>query len=119
MSQSLVDCGIVLEKYFEANVNNTDPVDIKDILGRFSTDVIGSCAFGIDCNSFKDPNSPFRKYGNRVFTFSKFDVVKLIFGINFPKAAKALGICITPKPVSNFFYKLAQDTVEYREKNKV
>ncbi|KAJ8933327.1 hypothetical protein NQ318_020830 [Aromia moschata] len=32
MFQTLVDCGIVLEKYFEANVSSSDSVDIKDVL---------------------------------------------------------------------------------------
>ncbi|KAJ8933324.1 hypothetical protein NQ318_020827 [Aromia moschata] len=119
MFQTLVDCGIVLEKYFEANINNTDPVDIKDILGRFTTDVIGSCAFGLECNSFKDPDSPFRRHGKRVFVFTVFDMLKGIFSLNFPKLAKTLGVCTNSEPVRNFFYKLAQDTVEYREKNKI
>ncbi|KAJ8933141.1 hypothetical protein NQ318_003169 [Aromia moschata] len=79
----------------------------------FSTDVIGSCAFGLECNSFKDPDSPFRTYGKRVFVSTNFDI------LNFPNLAKTLGVCLTPSPVSNFFYKLAEDTVEYREKNKV
>ncbi|XP_023312855.1 cytochrome P450 6A1-like, partial [Anoplophora glabripennis] len=52
MFQTLVDCGLVLEDYIESNITPKEPVDIKDLLGCFSTDVIGSCAFGLDCNSF-------------------------------------------------------------------
>jgi hypothetical protein len=34
-------------------------VDVKDVLDRFITDVIASCSFGIDCNSFEDRDTLF------------------------------------------------------------
>lgn len=43
-----------------------DAVDIKDVVSRFTTDVIGSCAFGLDCNSLQNPNSEFRLYGQKL-----------------------------------------------------
>ncbi|KAJ8935460.1 hypothetical protein NQ318_021706 [Aromia moschata] len=119
MFHYLIDCGSLLEKYLEENVDDIGPVDIKDILGRFSTDVIGSCAFGLNCNSFKEPDSPFRVHGKRVTALTKFDMLKLLFCMSFPEFSRALGFCINSAPVRKFFYKLAQDMVEYRRKNNV
>ncbi len=38
-------------------------VDIKDFFARYTTDVIGSCAFGIEANSLANPESDFIKNG--------------------------------------------------------
>ncbi|KAJ8913630.1 hypothetical protein NQ315_007347 [Exocentrus adspersus] len=120
MFQTLVDCGLVLEKYIEQNVTtNKEPVDIKNILACFSTDVIGSCAFGLNCNSFKDPNSAFRKYGNKIFSISKLRGLQMMIVTSFPSMGKVLGIRQVPKDVADFFTKVVQDTVTYREKNNV
>ncbi|KAJ8913650.1 hypothetical protein NQ315_007367 [Exocentrus adspersus] len=119
MFQTMVDCGLILEKYIEEDVANKKVVDIKDVLGRFSTDIIGSCAFGLECNSFKEPNSLFRVYGKKVFDPSIFDLLKGFFSVLFPNLAKALGTHAVPSDISNFYTKVVEDTVSYREKNKV
>lgn len=48
----------------------TFSTDIKDILARYTTDVIASCAFGVEANSLKNPESEFRKNGKRIFDFN-------------------------------------------------
>ncbi|CAH1382250.1 unnamed protein product, partial [Tenebrio molitor] len=93
------------------------PTDIKEALGCFTTDIIGSCAFGLDCNTFAEENSPFREYGRKVFNFNGLRLFKLTFSASFPKTAKILGVTQTPEDVSNFFIKVVKDTVSYREKN--
>ena len=60
-------CGNKLAQVLEKMPN--EPFDVKDLCARFTTDVIGSCAFGIETHSLDDPNSEFRKMGNRIFEF--------------------------------------------------
>nr|WCC58070.1 cytochrome P450 [Pharsalia antennata] len=118
MFSTLVDCGLVLEKYIESNIDNVEGADIKEILGKFSTDIIGSCAFGLECNSFTEPNSPFREYGKKIFQpLPKLRSFIRILMLQNHKLARALGVRQTNKEVSDFFTKVVKDTVAYREKN--
>nr|QYA71986.1 cytochrome P450 [Anoplophora glabripennis] len=119
MFQTLVDCGLVLEDYIESNITPKEPVDIKDLLGCFSTDVIGSCAFGLDCNSFKDPDSAFRRFGLKAFSISGLGVIRLLFCQSFPGLARALRIRQVSADIAEFFSNVVRDTVSYREKNNV
>ncbi|KAJ8940731.1 hypothetical protein NQ318_005482 [Aromia moschata] len=114
MFQTLVDCGLVMER---ENVSSTHAIDIKDILGNFSTDIIGSCAFGIECNSFKQPDSPFRAHSKNFFSRTKIGQLKGIFAQNFPRLARSLGVKLINPEVSQFYTKVVEDTVRYRLEN--
>jgi cytochrome P450 family 6 len=61
MYQTLVDCGQELGSILEKSAINEEIIEIKDFLVRYSTDVISSCAFGIQCNSLKNPDAEFRE----------------------------------------------------------
>ncbi|KAJ3642928.1 hypothetical protein Zmor_025675 [Zophobas morio] len=95
------------------------PIDIKEALGCFTTDVIGSCAFGLDYNTFKEENSPFREYGRKALLTSPLLMLRLIFGMLFPNVARRLGVTAVRKDVSAFFMKVVKDTIHYRETNNV
>lgn len=96
-------------------------VDMKDILARYTTDVIGSCAFGIECNSLKDPEVTFRKYGQRMFQRSFMDSFKRILLMTpIGKYLHEMRLMkIGKKDVANFFYNLTQEIVSYREKGNI
>jgi cytochrome P450 family 6 len=117
MFQTLVDCEPNLLQKIENDRVAGVPTDIKEALGCFTTDIIGSVAFGLECNTFAEENSPFRKYGRKVFTLNTLRLLKITLISSFPNAAKNLGVVQTPKDVSKFFINLVKDTVSYRENN--
>ncbi|KAJ8936059.1 hypothetical protein NQ318_004960 [Aromia moschata] len=119
MFQTLIDAGVILENHFLENVVTKDAIDIKDVLARFTTDIIGSCAFGIECNSFKEPDSPFRKYGKRYLELNKLELVQHAFNQNFKAVARALGSRVVNADVSKFFMKVVEDVVAYRKENQI
>ncbi|KAF2902943.1 hypothetical protein ILUMI_03243 [Ignelater luminosus] len=119
MFQTLIECGKQMSEYMEEASLKEESIDIKDISGCFTTDVIASCAFGIDCNSFKDRNSDFRKHLKRNFVFTISEILGSMLGFTAPNLARKLGIRFVPKEVSDFFLRIIRETVEYREKNNV
>lgn len=119
MFPTLVECSESLEEAVVRACQASQAIDIKELAGCFTTDVIGSCAFGLDCRSFKDKDAPFRKYGKLIFTFSKAQSIKRMLSFAFPNLAKAMGFRIIKKEVSEFFVNVVKDTVAYREANNI
>ncbi|XP_069672362.1 probable cytochrome P450 6a13 [Periplaneta americana] len=119
MFQTLVDCGEELKTCLEESARKQETIEMKDLLARFSTDVISSCAFGIQCNCLKNENAEFRQWGRKVFT-PTFRAV--IFGLLSNIAPFILDITKFngfDSEVSKYFRKMVSETVEYREKNNV
>lgn len=99
--------------------SNSGDIEIKDVLARFTTDVIGTCAFGIECNSLRNPDSLFREMGRRTFEMSALEQIRLMFTANFRDISRKMGLKFTKDDVTEFFMSAVKDTVEYREKNNV
>ena len=56
-------------EYLEITIKpNGTIIDIKDLFQRLSLDSIGFCAFGIEMNSFEDPNNSLMKNCKQSFT---------------------------------------------------
>lgn len=92
-------------------------VDVKEIMGNYTMDVIGSTAFGLDCNSFKNPNSEYRRKTKRFFSYTKLEAAKIMIFMNNHNLGRFLNYCITPQEVTDFFMKTIKETVSYRETN--
>ncbi|GJQ73211.1 hypothetical protein Trydic_g13592 [Trypoxylus dichotomus] len=93
-------------------------VDIKSSLEKFTIDVIGSCAFGINCNGFETPNSDFRRYGEKIF-HSPFKMFKVGLGMSYKVLAKRVGLTTIGKDSDDFFCNLAMDRYNYRVRNGI
>lgn len=94
-------------------------IEVKELLASFTTDIIGNVAFGVECNSIKDPNSVFRAQGRKIFDASKLQMIKFVFITSFPKLGHLFNVKFFDAEVSEFFLSLVRRTVEYREKNSV
>ncbi|XP_055696377.1 cytochrome P450 6A1-like isoform X1 [Lutzomyia longipalpis] len=119
MHSTIIAVAQEFQQFLGECANKKEEVEIKDILGRFTTDVIGSCAFGVECNSLNDPDTEFRRMGKKVFDFKGFEFLKLFFLSMFPDIGRALHIRATKVDVSEFFMRLLRETIDYREKNNV
>jgi len=119
MFQRLVECGQELQTCLEKVGERGDVIEIKDVLARFSTDIISSCAFGIECNCLKNEDAEFRKWGRKIFEPSvKRLVIGILSGIA-PVILDTLKVTTLDSDVTKYFRNMVQETVEYREKNNV
>lgn len=62
------DCGKDLLKVL-TDLPSGEPLDVKSLTSRFTMDVIGTCAFGIETKCLTNPNSQFEQMGRRMFKF--------------------------------------------------
>lgn len=119
MFQTFADVSDQLVRTLTDGSKDANPVEMKDILARFSTDVIASTAFGIECNSLKNPHTEFREMGRRAFTQTITDTIKIFIIRCFPDFARILKIGIFSPTCTTFFQKAVYETIEFREKNNV
>ncbi|XP_037947263.1 probable cytochrome P450 6a14 [Teleopsis dalmanni] len=94
-------------------------VDIKDLSARYTTDVIGTCAFGIECNSLQDPNAEFRHRGRSIFEKPRHTPLILSLLNRNMNLARLLHIKVIRSDVSKFFLEVVKSTVQFRIKNNV
>ncbi|KRJ98365.1 uncharacterized protein Dyak_GE19208, isoform D [Drosophila yakuba] len=123
MSEVVVEVGHHLvdatEKAVKAGEVENGDVEIKDLCARFTTDVIGSCAFGLECNSLQDPNAEFRKKGRMVFDEPRHSTLIQNFIFTNAKWAKKLRMKALRDDLTDFFMSAVKNTVDYRLKNGI
>lgn len=117
MFQTLVECGGPLVCSVEEQARNQTAIDIKEVLGRYTTDIIGSCAFGLECNSFESEDAEFRKQGKKLFSINFLKAIKIAIVFSVPKLASFFRISQQTKEEIDFYLNIVRDTIEFREKN--
>ena len=72
--------------------------EFKTLSTKFTVDVIASCAFGIEVNSFSNPTNDFHKIAQKVTNFASFKTaLKLAGFLMSPKLMKLLKIRLFDK----------------------
>ncbi|XP_047107480.1 cytochrome P450 6a2-like isoform X2 [Schistocerca piceifrons] len=94
-------------------------VELKQLLSTFTTDVIGVCAFGIECGAIDDVNSQFRRISSMVFDTSTTAAFRQVVAQTLPTVALLPGMSFFSNHVKEFFDRIATETYQYREKHNV
>ncbi|XP_065367004.1 uncharacterized protein LOC135959837 [Calliphora vicina] len=106
-------------KVFDKAVDDSEIIEVSDLMARFTTDVIGSCAFGLEMSSLRDPNNKFRMMGRKSIVEQRYGRLGIAFRNSFPKLAKRLHMKDTLQEVEDFFMGIVKETVRYREENNI
>lgn len=118
MFPTVVEVAERFKNHLTEVIARNDEVEIRDLLARFTTDVIGTCAFGIECNSLTDPNAEFKRMGEKAFV-PKYvgPIIMAIHGLK--KWSTRLKVKVFTDDVIEFFMNVVRETVEFREKNNI
>jgi cytochrome P450 family 9 len=82
--------------------------------------VIASVAFGIEINSFKNPDNKFQRVAKKVSDFSSFKTQMKLLALLFAlPIMKALKIGLFDKDVNEFFKTAVCDMMSYREEKGI
>lgn len=90
-------------------------------MARYTTDVIGSCAFGTECSSLREPQAEFRQVGRRIFRNSNRSIRWRIFKMTYLSSLAKLGlpVRIFHPDITKFFNRIVRETVELRERENI
>lgn len=107
-----------MTQYINENKKN-HPLDTRELCAKYTTDVVTSCIFGLDAESFTKEQAEIREKGKKIFAQSTSNLVKAMIVMFFPFMNKFLNIKFTMPDIQQFFVDLMEQTLQYREQNKV
>jgi hypothetical protein len=90
------------------------PVDVVETMYRYTTDVMASCAFGINGHALKDPNSEFRMYLRKIFHLSIRKALAGLTAFTAPEIKILLNLKYLDDDTTRYLRKTVWSTVEYR-----
>ncbi|XP_037085399.1 probable cytochrome P450 6a13 [Pollicipes pollicipes] len=117
MHQPSLENAINLSEFLLKETKERGDVELLDAFGRFTMDNIASCAFGVTCNSFKDPNTEFATHAAELFKPpTGYTSFRFVASLLFPKWLYDK----LPDPdeaTGAFFRRVVNMTIAYREEN--
>lgn len=116
MFPTIVQVGQQLARAAEKSLGD---FEAKELCSRYTTDVIGSCAFGLECNSLSNPKSEFLQMGRLVTEKPLHSGIVQAFMFSQPDLSRRLRMRLFRPEVSEFFCETVRQTLEYREREHV
>lgn len=117
MFSLLMECADHFEDFLKLQVEKNSVVECHELAAKFTTDVIGVCAFGLEMNSLREEDSEFLKYGRQAFHFSGLRYVKRKIRDFMPLLYCLLKPIMYDREINDFFVNMMTQTVGYRQKN--
>ncbi|KAI4485632.1 hypothetical protein M0802_012661 [Mischocyttarus mexicanus] len=114
----IIECSQHLKEYLDKMPEN-EFVEIRELTAKFTTDVIGNCAFGIEMNALTDEDSEFRRMGRKIFKMTLGKLFKFRLRESFPTLYNELGFLFHDTYQTSFFVNIVKETMEHRIKNNI
>lgn len=101
------------------SLNQCVEVEIKNYWARYTTDVIGSCAFGLECNTLNDKDALFREMGRQVFEEPRRSLGAQLLISTMKEYANFFRLKQLPDKPAAFFANIVKETLAYRQSNNI
>lgn len=89
---------------------------MSEASAQLTTDTIGRCAFGLDCNALSDPNSEFRRTGRDIFKITwKIVILEFIRTVGLGRLLDLFRVRGLPDHIYEFFDNLLETTMKQHE----
>uniref|UniRef100_A0A182QI48 Transcription factor CBF/NF-Y/archaeal histone domain-containing protein n=1 Tax=Anopheles farauti TaxID=69004 RepID=A0A182QI48_9DIPT len=90
----------------------------KDICAKYTVNVVASIAFGIDAESFTNPDAEFVRMGNALFAPTWLTAIRSQLALFAPGVAKLLRVPFVPGYVDRWFRSMVNETIRQRKTTK-
>lgn len=115
----LQECAKNFGEFLDKCTATNEEIECRELTAKFTTDVIGVCAFGLKMNALDDENSMFRKMGRQIFIVDRWKAVKFIIRQAAPWLYKLLGFLMYDRELNEFFINTMNQTVSHRKEHNL
>ncbi|EFN89993.1 probable cytochrome P450 6a13 [Harpegnathos saltator] len=114
----LVECSEELQKLIDTSCNvDRTVVEVRELAAKFTIDVIGSCAFGIQINALTNEESEFHRAAKRLSKPSYKATLWRMLRTAVPRLYRWLGVQVIDPSVTRFFKNVVSQMISQREEN--
>lgn len=111
----LVECCEELQKLISVSCAADRTIEVRELATKFTIDVIGSCAFGIQINALTDEESEFHKAAKRLSRPGYKATLWRMLRTAMPRLYKLLGVQVIDPSVTQFFKDIVSQMISQRE----
>ena len=100
--------------------SSSDALEMKELFTKFTVDIIATCAFGLEVNSFENPDNEFVKIRKVIDDFNKPQAAFKMLGFGmFPKLMEFFKLRLMDESTCEVFQATITDTIKIREERKI
>ncbi|EFN69191.1 Probable cytochrome P450 6a13 [Camponotus floridanus] len=115
----LVECCEELQRLIDASCSgDRSTIEVREFAAKFTIDVIGSCAFGIQINALTDEESEFHQAAKRLSRPSYKTTLWRMLRTAMPGLYRLLGVQVIDPTVTTFFKSVVSQMIGQRERNE-
>lgn len=111
----LAECGEEFQKLIDISSETDRPYEIRELAAKFTIDVIGTCAFGIQINALTDEESEFHRAAKKLSKPSYKATLWRMLRTAMPRLYKFLGVQVIDPGVTKFFKDVVSQMIKQRE----